>query len=74
MGTQTAGNFLMEIPRTIDAFNALTNKEHILKELWWLNGSMPNYCSAIPGSNLASSQPTADCPSPGGLPPGMAIG
>jgi hypothetical protein len=33
-------------------------------------------CPAVPGpgSNLASPQPTADRQSPGGLPPGMALG
>ncbi len=41
-------------------------------EAWWLSGSTPDYCPAVPGSNLASPQPTADCQSPGGLPPGMA--
>ncbi len=30
--------------------------------------------SAVPGSNLASPQLTADCQSPGGLPPGIALG
>jgi hypothetical protein len=29
---------------------------------------------AVPGSNPASPQPTADCQSLGGLPPGMALG
>ncbi len=46
----------------------------IQKEAWWLNGSMPDCCPAVPGLNLASPQPTADCQSPGGLPPGMALG
>ncbi len=41
---------------------------------WWLSGSAPDCCPAVPGSNPASPQPTADCPSPGGLPPGMALG
>jgi hypothetical protein len=45
-----------------------------LKEAWWLNGSAPDCCPAVPGSNPASSQPTADCPSSGGLLPGMALG
>jgi hypothetical protein len=45
-----------------------------IAEAWWLNGSAPDCCPAVPGSNLASPQPTADCPSPGGLPPGMALG
>jgi hypothetical protein len=44
------------------------------REAWWLNGSVPDCCPAVPGSNLASPQPTADCNSPGGLPPGMALG
>jgi hypothetical protein len=43
-------------------------------EAWWLNGSMPDCCPAVPGSNPASPQPTADCQSPGGLPPGIALG
>ncbi len=38
------------------------------REAWWLNGSAPDCCPAVPGSN------PADCPSPGGLPPGMALG
>ncbi len=42
-------------------------------EAWWLNGSMPDCCPAVPGSNPASPQPTADCQSPGGLPPGIAL-
>jgi hypothetical protein len=41
---------------------------------WWLNGSAPDCCPAVPGSNPAPPQPTADCQSPGGLPPGMALG
>ncbi len=44
------------------------------RKSWWLNGSMLDCCPAVPGSNPASPQPTADCQSPGGLPPGMAIG
>ncbi len=40
----------------------------------WLSGSMPDCCPAAPGSILASPQPTADCHSSGGLPPGMALG
>jgi hypothetical protein len=44
------------------------------REAWWLNGSMPDCCPTVPGSNLASPQPTADCQSPGGLPPRMALG
>jgi hypothetical protein len=43
-------------------------------EAWWLNGSVPDCCPAVPGSNPASPQPTIDCQSPGGLPPGMALG
>jgi hypothetical protein len=35
---------------------------------------MPDCCPAVPGSNPASLQPTADCKSPGGLLPGMAFG
>jgi hypothetical protein len=45
---------------------------------WWeaccLSGSTPDCCPAVPGSNLVSPQPTADCESPGGLPPGMGLG
>ncbi len=44
------------------------------EEAWWLNGSMPDCCPAVPGFNPASPHPTADCQSPGGLPPGMALG
>ncbi len=29
-------------------------------EVWWLNGSAPDCCPAVPGSNPASPQPTAD--------------
>ncbi len=43
-------------------------------KVWWLNGSALNCCPAVPGSNPASPQPTADCQPPGGLPPGMALG
>ncbi len=46
----------------------------LLWEAWWLNGSAPDCCPAVPGSNPATPQATADCPSPGGLPPGMALG
>ncbi len=42
-------------------------------KVWWLNGSALDCCPAVPGSNPASPQPTADCQSPGGLPPGMAL-
>jgi hypothetical protein len=45
-----------------------------MQEAWWLNGSAPDCCPAVPGSNPASPQPTADCQSPGGLPPRMALG
>jgi hypothetical protein len=41
---------------------------------WRLNGSAPDCCSAVPGSKPPSPQPTAECQSPGGLPPGMALG
>ncbi len=44
------------------------------REAWWLNGSAPECCPAVLGSNPASPQPTADCQSPDGLPPGMALG
>ncbi len=43
-------------------------------EAWWLNGSVPDCCPPVPGSNPVSPQPTADCQSPGGLQPGMALG
>ncbi len=43
-------------------------------EVWWLNGNMPDCCPAVPGLNPVSPQPTTDCQSPGGLPPGMALG
>jgi hypothetical protein len=42
-------------------------------EAWWLNGHVPDCCPAVPGSNPASTQPTADSRSPGGLPLGMAL-
>jgi hypothetical protein len=34
----------------------------------------PDCCPAVPGLNPVSPQPTADCQSSGGLPPGMALG
>jgi hypothetical protein len=43
-------------------------------EAWWLNGSTPDCCPAVLGSNPVSPQPTADCQSPDGLPPRMALG
>ncbi len=43
-------------------------------EALWLNGSAPDCCPAVSSSNPASPQPTADCLSTGGLPPGMALG
>ncbi len=46
----------------------------LLREAWWLNASAPDCCPAVPGLNLASPQPTADCQSSGGLPPGIALG
>ncbi len=42
-------------------------------KVWWLNGSALDCCPAVPGSNPASPQPTADCQSPAGLPPGIAL-
>ncbi len=45
-----------------------------MPEAWWLNGSVPDCCPAVPGSNPAPPQPTADCQSPVGLPPGMTLG
>jgi hypothetical protein len=47
---------------------------NFVREAWWLNGSVPDCCPAVPGSNPASPHPTADCRSPGGLPPGKALG
>ncbi len=44
------------------------------REAWWLNGSATDCCPAVLGSNPVSPQPTADCQSPDGLPPGMALG
>jgi hypothetical protein len=44
------------------------------REAWWFNGSAPDCCPAVPGSNLVSPQPTADCQCAGELPPGMALG
>jgi hypothetical protein len=43
-------------------------------EVRWLNGHAPDCCPWVPGSNLVSPQPTADCQSPGGLTPGIALG
>jgi hypothetical protein len=45
-----------------------------IREAWWINGTVPDCCHAVPGLNLVSPQPTADCQSPGGLTPWMAIG
>jgi hypothetical protein len=42
--------------------------------LGWFNGSAPDCCPSVPGSNPASPRSTADCQSPGGLPPGIARG
>jgi hypothetical protein len=42
-------------------------------KVWWLNGSALDCCPAVPGSNPASPQPTADCQSSAGLPPGIAL-
>ncbi len=41
---------------------------------WWLNGCTSDCSPAVPGSNPAPPQPTADCQYSGGLPPGMALG
>jgi hypothetical protein len=46
----------------------------IFKEAWWFSGIVPDCCPAVLGSNPVSPQPTADCQSAGGLPPGMALG
>jgi hypothetical protein len=35
---------------------------------------VPDCCPAVPDSNSASPQPTADCQSSSGLPPKMAFG
>jgi hypothetical protein len=43
-------------------------------EARWLSGSPPDCCPAVPGSNLASPQPKADCKLSGGSPPEMALG
>ncbi len=43
-------------------------------EVWWLNDTAPDCCPAVLGSNPSTPQPTAGCQSPGGLPPGMALG
>jgi hypothetical protein len=43
-------------------------------EAWWLNGSGPDCSPVVPGSNPASPQLPADCQSPGGLSPQMALG
>jgi hypothetical protein len=40
---------------------------------WLWSCSAPDCCPAVPGSNPASPQLTADCQSSGGLPPGMAL-
>jgi hypothetical protein len=45
-----------------------------MREVWWLNGIASDCCPTVPGLIAVSPQPTADCPSPGGLPPGMAFG
>jgi hypothetical protein len=45
----------------------------LIGKMWWLNGSAPDCCPAVPGSNPASPQPTADCQSSGGLPPRIAL-
>jgi hypothetical protein len=44
-----------------------------LREAQWLSVSAPDCCPVVPGSKPASPQPTADCRSSGGLPPGMAL-
>jgi hypothetical protein len=43
-------------------------------EAWWLSGSAPDCCPAVPGLNPASPQPTADCQSSGGLSWHLAAG
>ncbi len=47
---------------------------HGAREARWLNGSPPDCCPAVPGSHPAYPQLTADCQSPGELPPKMALG
>ncbi len=44
------------------------------REVWWLKGSAPDCRPAVLGSNPESPLRTADCQSPGGLPPRMALG
>ncbi len=65
------------IPRILrihtDSFCVFSVCIHI-DSAWWLNGSAPDCCPAVPGSNPASPQPTADCQSFGGLSPGMTLG
>jgi hypothetical protein len=39
------------------------------RKTWRLNGSVLDCCPTVPGSNPVPPQPTADCQSPGGLPP-----
>jgi hypothetical protein len=46
----------------------------VVAQAWWLRGSIPDCCPAVPSLNPTSPQPTADCQPPGGLPPGMALG
>jgi hypothetical protein len=45
---------------------------HTIK--WGSSIVVPDCCPAVPSSNPESLQPTADCQSPGGLSPGMALG
>jgi hypothetical protein len=51
-----------------------TRRSFWRREAWWLNGNAPDCCPVVQGSNPASPQPTADCQSPVGLPPGVSLG
>jgi hypothetical protein len=52
----------------------MSGRFNLAREMWWLNGSVPDCCHAVLGSNPESPQPTADCQSPGELPPLIALG
>ncbi len=55
-------------------FEPFAHKASKFWEAWWLSGSAPDCCPAVPGLNPVSPQPTTDSQSSGGLPPGMALG
>jgi hypothetical protein len=67
---------LLKISTALWAFNTYKHKLSVvaLWKAWLLNGSAPDCCPVVSGSNSASPLPTADCQSPGGLPPGIALG